>query len=641
VVIVAVTGTAGIGKTATVVHWAHRAIDRFPDGQLYVDLRGFHPVAPMPAEEALRYFLDAFQVSPERIPTSLDGQAALYRTLLAGRKMLIILDNAADVDQLLPLLPGSPGCLVAVTSRNQLTGLVAAHGAEPMRLDLLTHTEAQQLLYGYLGQERMLAEPGAASTLIEYCNRLPLALAITAARATVQPKLPLAVLASALAGDTERLDALETGDPATSIRATFALSHRAQSEGARRIFRMLGLHPGVDISLSAAASLAGLSVRRLRPLLAELTDTHLLAEHAPGRYSFHDLLRGYAGELVRARDNDHVRSTATHRLLDHYLHTAYAAALLLDPYRDPIVLPPPLSRVSREELTTREEALAWFIAEYRVLGAAVSLAADHGFDTHAWQLAWALSNLMDIRGYWRCLDALAIHEVALAAAQRIDSLTGQAHSHAGLTVAYTHQGRSEDADSHLSCALDLFGELGASAGSAYVHFVLAWVLGSRDDYDAAISHCRQALDLLQSTGHQARKAQALNGLGWFRSQLGNHREGLENCLEALDLFQTLGDRTGEAATLNSLARLHHDLGNYSLAIACYEKTIELLHELGHRYYEVETLNRLATSQRAAGRHEAASRTWGHARAMLDELDQLQNPDHVQTSQLRTKLALHA
>ncbi|GAB3432998.1 hypothetical protein GCM10027569_82180 [Flindersiella endophytica] len=637
---VAVTGAAGIGKTAMVVHWAYRNIDQFPDGQLYVDLRGFHPAASMSAEEALRYVLDAFQVSPERIPATLDGQAALYRTMLTGRRMLVILDNAAGVDQLLPLLPGGSDCVVVVTSRNQLTGLVAGHGAEPLTLDVLTHAEALQLLGGYLGRERVLAEPGAASILIGRCGRLPLALAIAAAQATVRPKSLLADLTAGLAGDPERLDTLETGDPATSIRATFALSYRAQSERTRRVFRMLGLHPGLDISLSAAASLAGLSVRRLRPLLAALADTHLLAERVPGRYAFHDLLHGYAGELVRARDNDRVRITATRRLLDHYLQTACAAALLLDPYRDPIVLPPPLSGVTREELTTRQQALGWFVAEYRMLGECVGLAARHGFDTHAWQLAWTLSNLVDIRGYWRCLDAGAVHQVALAAARRIGSSAGQAHAHAGLAVSYTHQGRPDDADRHLGRALELFDDLGDSTGSAYVHFVVAWALGARDDHEAALGHCRQALDLFKSAGRQARQAQALNGLGWFHVQLGNHREGIECCLEALDLFRTLGDRTGGAATLNSLARVQHDLGSYTLAIACYEKTIDLLHELGHRYYEAETLNHLATTQRAAGRDEAAHRTWQLAHAMLDELDQQHDADQVQTSRLRTRLAPH-
>ena len=361
-----ITGTAGVGKTALAVHWAHRVATQFPDGQLYVNLRGFDPVGPaLDPSQALRGFLDAFAVVPERIPAGLDGQVALYRSLLAGRRVLVVLDNARDAEQVRPLLPGSPGCLAVVTSRNHLTGLIATQGAHLLDLDLLPPAEARELLARRLGAGRAGREPDAVEQIMAGCARLPLALTIAAARAATSPDFPLAVFAAELGEAGRVLDPFDSGDVATDVRAVFSWSYRALSRGAARLFRLLGLHPGPDITLGAAASLAGITPDQARAMLAELTRGHLLAEHRPGRYAFHDLLRAYATEQAQTCDDDGARSAAAARVLDHCLHAARAAATLIDPFFAPAAPAPPRPGVVLAGPATAEEALNWFTRRTR------------------------------------------------------------------------------------------------------------------------------------------------------------------------------------------------------------------------------------------------------------------------------------
>src|SRR6185437_14903204 len=371
-VITAVSGTAGVGKTALAVHWAHRVAARFPDGQLYVNLRGFDPAGQaLEPGAAMQGFLAALGVPADGIPAGLPAQAGLYRSLLAGRRVLVVLDNARDVEQVRPLLPGSPGCMALVTSRDRLTGLVATDGAFPLTLDLLPAADARDLLAQRLGPGRVASEPAAVADIVAGCARLPLALTIAAARAATHPTFPLAVLATELREATHALDPFQGGDLATDVRAVFSWSYRALSPGAARLFRLLGLHPGPDIGLAAAASLAAAGPDRVRVPLAELTRAHLLAEHAPGRYAFHDLLRSYAAEQALAHDGQEARDAAVHRVLDHYLHTAGRAAMLLEPHSPPLTLIPAQPGVTLGEPATAEDALAWFTAEHAALLAAV------------------------------------------------------------------------------------------------------------------------------------------------------------------------------------------------------------------------------------------------------------------------------
>jgi DNA-binding SARP family transcriptional activator/Tfp pilus assembly protein PilF len=619
VVISAIAGSAGIGKTALAVHWAHRVADRFPDGQLYVNLRGFDPSgSPMAPAEAVRGFLDALAVPQERLPVDLDAQAALYRSRLAGKRLLVVLDNARDTAQVRPLLPGTPGCLVLVTSRNRLTGLIADAGAQPLPLDLFTEAEAEALLARRLGAARLIAEPQAAREIITSCARLPLALTLVAARVAAQPTFPLATLAGELRDRHVRLDALAGQDgPAADVRSVFSWSYRQLGDPAARLFRLLGLHPGPHVTAAAAASLAGLPLPRVRPLLAELTGSHLLAEPTPGQYVFHDLLRAYATELASAVDEDAGRHTAIHRLLDHYLGTAHAAVRLLHWIRIPIVLARQQPGITLVDLPDAPQALAWFAAEHPVLLAVVDQAASAGFDTHAWQLVWSLEMFFDRQGHWH--DWVATGQTALAAAHRLADPLPQALAHRSLSGACIRLGRHAEAVDHTHQALVLFEELDDRVGQAHTHLNHTRALERQGCHDEALHHARRALQLFRDVGERHGQARALNAVGWCHALLGDHQQALVCCRQALTLFRDVGDRHGEATTWDSLGLGHSRLGQHTQALDCYRRAIELYQELGSCYYEATSLAALGDALYAAGELPAARDVWQQALIILDQL----------------------
>jgi hypothetical protein len=447
-----------VGKTALAIHWAHQVADRFPDGQLYVNLRGFGPSGtPMSPAAAVRLFLDGLGTDPERIPAGLDAQAALYRSVLAGRRMLIVADNARDPEQVRPLLPGARGCLVLVTSRNQLAGLAAAEGAHLISLDVLTEAEAHELLSGRLGQ-RAAAEPGAVAELARLCARLPLALSIAAACATAQPGLPLTAVADGLREAGNRLDALSTGEMATDVRTVFSWSCQQLSSLAKRVFGLLGVHPGPDISLPAVASLAGLPAGGARRAMIELARAHLVAENAPGRFACHDLLRAYAAEQAGGLPEAE-RQLATGRMLDHYLHAAFGASCLAYPHPEPIPLRPPRAGTRPEGFADRQQAVAWFRAERQVLLAVIGqVPADAEFGRYAWQLPWAVALFLDGAGHWQ--ELATIQESALAAASDAGNREAQAAAHFHLSNAQMRMGAFCEAAAHLAATLELGRELG-------------------------------------------------------------------------------------------------------------------------------------------------------------------------------------
>ncbi|WP_341715655.1 BTAD domain-containing putative transcriptional regulator [Micromonospora sp. FIMYZ51] len=627
----AVGGMGGIGKTWLALRWAHDNLDRFPDGQLYVNLRGFEPAAAaLPPAVALRGFLDALGVPPGSVPTDLDAQAGMYRSLLAGRRMLIVLDNARDAEQVRPLLPGVPGCAVVVTSRQQLSGLVAAEGARPVTLDLLTAAEARELLASRLNDHRIEAEPTPVQGIVERCSGLPLALAIVAARAAAQPGFPLAALDRELGDLQGSLDGFAgSGDPATDLRSVFSWSYRALGEPAARLFRLLGLHPGPDISVPAAASLAALPQRQVRPVLGELSRVQLLVERIPGRYTCHDLLRAYAAELVESEPADAHRA-AVHRMLDHYLHSACAADARLSPLRDRLVLPPAEAGVRPEAPADNAQALAWFTEETAVLLRVVELAARHGFDRHVRQLAWASTTFLSRRGYWA--DLIAVQGRALTAAERDGDRAAQAQAHRDIVPAYSETGRFEVARAHLERALALLDELADRVGQAHTLLTLGWLSEKEGDQAVALHHDQQALRLFRDNGHQAGEARALNALGWDHAMLGAHHEAVRYCQQAVALQRRLGDLTGEANSWDTLGYAHHHLGHYEWAARCYGRSLKLNRELGHRYNEAEALQHLGDTRQALGDHPAATRCWRRALQILTEIA------HPEAEQLRKKLA---
>jgi hypothetical protein len=627
----AIGGMAGVGKTALAVHWAHQIAHHFPGGQLYASLRGFDPSgAPAAPSEAIRGFLDALGVPANRIPPGLAGQASLYRSLLAGRQVLIVLDNARDEAQVRPLVPASPGCLVIVTSRNQLAGLAATEGASLLTIDVFPEAEARQMLSVRLGTKRAASDPEAVAEITALCARLPLALAVAAARAAARPRFPLAALAAELRSAGGRLDALDTGDPATSVRAVFSWSSQQLSSSAARLFRLLALHPGPDITAGAAASLAGTPPARIRRDLTELTRTHLLTEHTPGRYAFHDLLRAYAAEQAEITDDEETRHTAIGRLLDHYLHTAHTAALLLTPAREQVALAAPRPGVTPGHLTDSRQALTWFETENRVLLASVTFAAETGFDSHAWQLPQAMAGFLSRRGQWH--EKAAIQRTAVAAAARLGDIAGQAISIRLLASACATSGTYAQARAHLTECLKLYRQLGDRTGQARVHQDLSWVTEHQGHHDAALGHAEQALQLFQAAGHQAGQGAALNAIGWCHTLLGDYERARPFSRRALALNHELGNRQNEAAAWDSLGYAEHRLGNLTEAAACYQQALSTFREVGDRFSEAEILTHLGDNHLAAGEPQEARDAWQKALSILDDLR------HPDASQIRARLS---
>jgi DNA-binding SARP family transcriptional activator len=631
-VITAITGSAGVGKTSLALHWAHQARLRFPDGQLYVNLRGCDPNAdPISPAAVIRGFLDGFGVDVERIPVDLEQQAALYRSLLAGRRVLVVLDNARDAEQARPLLPGSPGCAAVVTSRDQLVGLVVADGARALALDVLPAGVARDLLVRRLGADRVSAEPAAVDSIIAACARLPLALSVVAARARTHSTFTLAALAGELQAAKGTLDVFDAGEHTVDVRAAFSLSYNGLNEPTARLFRHLALIPGPDVSTAAAASLSALRPSNVRSHLGQLARANLVTERAPGRFAMHDLLRTYAGELSLSCDREEDLRETYRRLLDHYVHTAVHASRLLNPYRDDAVeVGLPALGVTIEPLRDHQDAMRWFEDERLTLIAATRRAAEDRFETHAWQLAWTMAHFLERRAYWE--DAADVHAVAVRAAERIGETRAQALSRGDLAYALGRRERLDDAARQLAQALELYERLDDVIGMAHAHYTLTWVLDSQRRYDEALSHAQDALQLFEQIGHPPGEARALNALGWFHYQLGDPARTHYFCQRALDLQREIGARYDQANTLDSVGRAHHALGRSEEAIACFKESIDVYREYGHRYNEADELVVLGDIYQTVGSSAEARNAWRCALEILEDLG------HADAATVRDRLA---
>jgi DNA-binding SARP family transcriptional activator/tetratricopeptide (TPR) repeat protein len=618
VTICAVSGTAGVGKTALAVYWAHQIAKHYPDGQLFVNLHGFGPdgAAVSPAT-AVRGFLDALGVPPTQIPDGLQAQAALYRSLLAGRRVLVVIDNARDADQVRPLLPGSPGSLAVVTSRHQLTGLVATDGARPLALDLLCDDEARELLARRLGKARLASDPHAVDEIVTGCARLPLALSIAAARAATTPGFPLAAVATELREAGCALDPFDGGDHATDVRAVFSWSYRALSPGAAGLFRLLGLYPGCDITAPAIASLAGLEVDRIRVLLAELTRANLLTEYRPFWYSVHDLLRAYAAELLAEHDNQETYEPALRRMLEHYLHTSHSAVVLMEPYFNSLTLPPLPGGVTVSALSSAGDAQSWFATEHASLLAAVHLAAEAGYDTITWQLAWAQSMFLLRNGSWN--EQLMVQQIGLDAARRVGDQAGEAHLLHRLASGNAMAGRIDEADDLFRQALRQFQLLDDPANQAVILSSMTVLAGRRKRPEDALKYSLRAHDLFQLAGHRAGQALALNDIGYAHALIGNYHQALSYCHRALRATRELDARSWEAATWDSLGYIHHKLGDHRRAISCYQRAMERYEERADRYNVADVLVSLGDVWQAMGKTDTACQTWRQALAIFDEI----------------------
>jgi DNA-binding SARP family transcriptional activator/tetratricopeptide (TPR) repeat protein len=627
VVISAIGGTAGVGKTALAVHWAHQVAGRFSDGQLYVNMRGFDPSGvPLAPARAVQGFLDALGVPPDRIPLQPEAQAGLYRSLLANRRMLIVLDNVRDEQQVKPLLPASPASLVIITSRNQLAGLAAADRARLVSLDVLSQREAVHMLTARIGPRRAAAEPGAAGNIASLCGRLPLALAVAAARADARPGFPLAALAAELLDRAGRLDALEAGDPASSVRAVFSWSYRQLSGEAARLFRLLGLHPGPDISPAAVASLAAIGESRARQLLTELTRLHLIAERVPGRYTLHDLLRAYASDEARKTDAESDRAAAVGRMLDHYLHTARDAASVMHPSFGPMPLTPPTTGTTPEQFTGRRQAMCWFEAEYHVIFAATALAADSGLNSHAFLMSLAMHPFQATQGH--DLEWSRTKRMTVAAGIRAEAavIASGASKVAGTLGDY------EWIPDYYANSIKAYQQLGNPRGEAVCLYALASIAEFLGQYAEALSYAEQSASRCSTIGDKLGETELLNAVGWYHALLGDYPKARRLCRQALALNDRYGSFHLEGDIWSSLGYTESHSGNFGAAADCYERALSIFRTVGDRWGEAEALTYLGDVRRAVGELLQAREDWLQALAILDDLQ------HPHVVRVRAKLA---
>ncbi|MFD7659605.1 BTAD domain-containing putative transcriptional regulator [Actinosynnema sp. NPDC059797] len=608
VVISAIAGAGGVGKTWLALHWAHRNADRFPDGQLFVDLRGFSPRGtPMDPAVAVRGFLDALDVPPDRVPADPHARAALYRSLTSDRRVLVVLDNAAGVEQVLPLLPGGNRCTAVVTSRDQLTGLIAGHGARHLPLDVLSDAEARALLAERLGAARVEAEPAAVDELIGFCGGFPLALGILAGRARTRPRLPLAVLVAELRDSG--LDALDDGDPAASLPAVLSWSHRALDPDQATALALLGIAPGPDIGLPAAARLLGLPPDRARATLRALERVSLIGLDRRNRYHLHDLIRRYAAGAARDLPAP-VREAALRRVVDHYLSTAHAGDRLLEPHRAAVPLDPPEPEGDPHPVPDAAAALAWFDAEHACLLAAQRTAGGRRWHREAWHLAWALDSFHTLRGHRGAgLDAWS---AALAAAGHLDDPAPSIIAHRRLGALHANLEQHEEAIGHLDRALALAERHGDRTVRALVHQSFSWAWEQRGDHRRALEHATRAMEINRALGNPVWVAGSLNAMGWYAALLGEHDRAREHCLAALALIREQGNPGAEAATLDSLGYVDHRTGRHRRAVEQYLRALELFREIGDTYEEAGTLDRLGHPHLALGERERARAVWTEA-----------------------------
>ncbi|MEU8234099.1 BTAD domain-containing putative transcriptional regulator [Actinoplanes sp. NPDC048967] len=605
-------GPGGVGKTWLALRWAHDNAHRFPDGQLYVNLRGFDPGRdPLTSEAAVRGLLHGLGVTAAAVPPDPDSQVALYRSLMAGRRILLVLDNARTSAQAEPLLPGAASCATLITGRTGLADLVAGHSARPVPLGVIDDAESAQVLAGHLGAARLAGEPGATTELIRHCAGLPLALGIVAGRAALAPELPLAALADDLRESSARLDGLDTGDLRGNLRAVLAASVAAVRPEAAELFGRLGAAPGPDIALAAVRSLIGLSRAELMPSLRELIDAHLVQEHQPGRYRMHDLVRLYAVEA--GGDPAPVRD----RMLGYYARTALAADRALDPTRDQ---PGHVGRTvagAVRAVTDPLDAVVWFEHEHQVLLSCVAQAADCGADPQVLALVWGMTTYLERRGRWH--DRAALQQAAVLAAVRLGDLGAEADARRGLAMAHIWLSAYDRAATELATARELFHAAGDPIGLAGAHRTTARMLGRQDRHADALVHDEHALTLFRAGHHLVGQATVLNAIGWHHAHLGRPEAAIENCRQALAIHEQLGNSFGRALTWDTLGMAYHVRADHGDALTYFRHAVAAFRSCGDRYQEADTLRRIGAVLLETGAVQDGCAAWCRAAVILGEL----------------------
>jgi DNA-binding SARP family transcriptional activator/tetratricopeptide (TPR) repeat protein len=608
--VVVISGPAGVGKTALAVQWAHRVAESFRDGQLYTDLRGFSAAGePVDAYSVIRRFLLSLGIPPEAVPAE---PVEMYRSVLSGRRMLLLFDNALDTAQVRPLLPGAGDSVVVVTSRHQLTPLLAEAGCRSLNVVPLAPAVARDLLARRVGDRRMADDPDGVSRIVERCGGLPLALALVAARATVRPSFRL----SALAADLDGADLDGFGDGDTGLRAVLSWSYRAVGPVAARLLRRVARHPGPTVGVELSQSLLAASRREIRAALAELIESNLLTEPEAGRFGLHDLVRVFLLELSDDSDEPAEAEAIARRTRSHYLHTASAADRLIDPGRLPIALPDPEPGTVLTDLRDAADAHRWFDREHSALLALLDTAAADD-PAVAWRLAWAMAGYQVGHGHWR--DMLTCQHTALRSATEEAAPDIIALVHRLLGRAYSELGQTANAETHFRHALAHYVRGGDAAGEATVRMGLGFIAEQRKNFSSALDHAKRATELWRRLDSDAALAMALNSIGWAEANLGNYTAALPHCTAAVAISHRIGHVQAEAAAWDSLGFARHHLGEHDEAIRCYERAYALYRQARYRRGEAEVLLHLGDSRRLVGHDSHARQDWEHALTILRSL----------------------
>ncbi len=636
----AIGGTAGVGKTALAIQWAHAVAGRFPDGQLYVNLRGYDPDQPVAAAEALAGFLRALGVPGPQIPDEMEDRARLYRSRLAGRRVLVLLDNARDGEQVRPLLPGDPGCAAVVTSRDTLAGLVAADGARRLNLDALPLDDAVGLLRSLIGL-RADGEPQAVAELAGLCARLPLALRIAAELAAGRPSVAVADLVAELTGG--QLDCLDAGEARADVRTVFSWSFRQLPGDVASAFALTGLHPSEDLDVYAAAALTGTTAVQAHRVLDRLNRASLVQAVGPGRYGMHDLLRAYAREQATAHDTDAQCQQALTGLFDYYLAAAAAAIDVLFPaeahYR-PRISP---TDAAAPEMPSEAAARAWLDAERANLVAAVVHCAGHGWPDHATGLAGTLFRYLITGSHLPEADTIYRH--ALHAARLSGDPAAEAAALHGVGGISFMKGHFRDAAGHSRAALECYRRCGDRRGEARVLRNLGMTELQLHNHQAAVGYYQQAIVACEDAGDGLGAARALADLAYTETEFGCYEQAAEHLQRALPVLREARDQVYEAGTLSHIGDLSlrrgeltqaagffaqslaifrridspagvaHALcslgevslrrGEYKRAIGYLRQALTLFREIGDQHGETRTLRSLAEALNGAGQHAAA------------------------------------
>jgi DNA-binding SARP family transcriptional activator/tetratricopeptide (TPR) repeat protein len=616
-VVLAIGGTAGVGKTALAVHWAHQVAGRFPDGQLYMNLRGYDPDEPMTAADALARFLRALGVPGEDIPPDEDERAAWYRTRLAGKRMLVVLDNAGTAGQVRPLLPGTPSCVVVVTSRDVLAGLVARDGAAPLDLDPLPLQDAVGLLRALTG-ERVDADPGAAALLAEQCCRLPLALRVAAELAGTRGDVPLARLVDELADQQQRLSLLDTDeDPRTAIRVVFSWSCRHLDTRAVSAFGLAGLHPGPDFSPHAVAALTGATLGESCGVLDLLARMHLIQQARSGRYGMHDLLRAYARELAAAHDDEDGQHAALTRLLDYYLHSAAAAMDTLYPaerHRRPRI--PPITTPA-PPLTEPAAARAWLDAERANLVAITAYAAGLGWPEHATRLATTLFRYLAVGSYSQ--EAITIYTHAREAARQTGDHAAEATALSHAAGVYWQQSRYQQATDHLERALALSRQAGDRGREAGTLSSLGLICAAQGHYQESSTLIAKALNIYRQSGDLSGEMHCLVNLGNIEERQGRYQQAARHYEQSVAIAQKLDDRFTEHAALINLGTVRMRQGDLQQAASYLSQGLAFCRETSDRSRQADALTRIGDVRLRQGRLQQACDRIQEALALYQEI----------------------